>query len=150
MYRLFGSAGAGILVSGNILIDRRYLERAGNVCLDKTCEHTYDQQQRDMFKRWAEASKVHGSLIVAQLSCAGLKSPAYLTDMTIGPVAQQQGATTKGANAMKGRKADKGGVAAARSATAADLDAVVENFSFAAKVLCECGWDGVQIHAAHG
>ena len=48
---------------------------------------------------------------------------------------------------MKGHRADKGGVASARPTIADDLDTLIDNFCFATKVLRECEWDGVQVHA---
>lgn len=145
LYRLWALSGAGILVSGNILVDRRYLERGGNVSIDKDYPYTYDVQQRAMLKAWGEVSKSGGSLFLAQLNCAGLKSPDYVTPRTIGPVGQPKGTVPNGATQRKREDA-----AAARAVTVEELDSLVEKWVFASTVLAECGWDGVQIHAAHG
>jgi hypothetical protein len=40
--------------AGNIICDRRYLERAGNVAIDLDYPHTYDVQQKIMLRKWAQ------------------------------------------------------------------------------------------------
>jgi len=143
LYRLWSSSGAGILVSGNIQVDRRYLERAGNVAIDLDAPHTYDERQREMLREWLRVSKAHGSLFIGQLSCAGAKAPGYTTDETIGPSAAPAGTIPAGSRRQSELPAR------VREATVAELDALVGKFAHAAKVLAECGWDGVQPHAAH-
>jgi len=137
LYRAFAQGGVGILLSGNIQVDRRYLERAGNVCIDKGYPHTYDARQRDMLKQWATVAKSRGSLFLGQLSCAGPRTPSYCVDTAIAP---SQAAPTKGLEPS----------AVSRAATVGELDTLVESWIHAAVVLSECGWDGVQVHAAHG
>jgi len=34
IYRRWAEGGAGLLITGNIMVDRRYLERPGNVAID--------------------------------------------------------------------------------------------------------------------
>ncbi|MEM8861794.1 MAG: NADH:flavin oxidoreductase, partial [Chloroflexota bacterium] len=34
LYKRWAEGGAGLLLTGNVMVDRRYLERAGNVVLD--------------------------------------------------------------------------------------------------------------------
>ena len=34
LYELWSKGGAGLLLTGNVQVDRRYVERPGNVCVD--------------------------------------------------------------------------------------------------------------------
>ena len=36
LYRRWASGGSGALLTGNVQVDRRYLERAGNIVIDGT------------------------------------------------------------------------------------------------------------------
>jgi 2,4-dienoyl-CoA reductase-like NADH-dependent reductase (Old Yellow Enzyme family) len=81
-------------------------------------------------------SVVHavGGRICLQLAHAGFRAPSELTlTEAIGP---------------SNRKADPG--PACREMSKKDIDSVVESFAAAAGRAQSCGFDGVQIHAAHG
>ena len=101
----------------------------GHVCVDRTQradegQPVLDQATEPEFLRQA-AERIHayGGRVVMQLSHSGLKAP----------------------EAVNGRP-PKGPA----DFTEEDLDQLTEAFVYAAKVCKECGFDGVQIHNAHG
>ena len=147
LYEKWGQAGIGLIISGNIVCDRRYLERAGNVAIDLEYPHTYDGLQREMLRKWAKVSKAGGSIFIGQVSNAGLKVNQYTVDLTVGPNAGPAGVIPKGSTR---KRSGLEMPAEARACTVDDFDLFVKKWVHTAKVLNECGWDGMQVHAAHG
>jgi len=68
LYATWAQGGAGLLLSGNIAIDARYLERAGNVVVE-------DDSGMVALKAWADAVHLGGSLLWAQISHPGRQCP---------------------------------------------------------------------------
>jgi len=128
IFRRWSQGGAGLLITGNILIDRWHLEHAGNFVLDKstdmgkTCELT-------------KAAKSGGSLVLAQLSHAGRQTPKAINPDPL---------------SISNLKLDLEGYGQPRMASDKDFSELIEKFSTSAKLAQECGFDGVEIHAAHG
>ncbi|MDH4281944.1 MAG: 2,4-dienoyl-CoA reductase, partial [Myxococcales bacterium] len=54
LYGRWSEGGAGLLVTGNVMVDRRYLERPGNVAID-------DNGGLDALRAWAEAGTQGGN-----------------------------------------------------------------------------------------
>lgn len=52
LYDAWSRGGAGVLMGGNIILDRRFLSKAGDPCIDMDYPHTHDTQQREMLKGW--------------------------------------------------------------------------------------------------
>lgn len=133
LYRRWAKGGAGLLVTGNIMIDRRYLERPGNVAIDGP----QTEEQRQALATFARASTESGAAIFAQLSHAGRQTPNYVNAQPVGPSAV--------ALKMPG-----GGYGAPRALSAAEILNVIDRFVHAALECKRAGFSGVQIHAAHG
>lgn len=129
LYGRWSAGGYGLIVTGNIMIDRRHLGEPGNVVIE-------DDRDLDALSRWAKATKDAGVPIWAQLNHPGRQSnPLALgyTPVAPSPIAMKMvGATTP------------------RELTGAEIEDVIGRFA-AAAVVCEtAGFDGVQIHGAHG
>ena len=74
LYGTWGTeADLGMLITGNVQVDRRFLERPGNVCIDIDYKDQVDEQ-KDALKRWVEAGKQKGSRMICQLGHAGRQS----------------------------------------------------------------------------
>ena len=67
LYGLWSDGGAGMLLSGNIQVDRDHLERPGNVVI----ERSPDAAMLAALASWARAATRHGNHFWAQLSHAG-------------------------------------------------------------------------------
>ena len=129
LYSIWAKGGAGMLISGNIMIDGRYLERAGNVVVE-------DDSGLRGLRDWADSVHAGGSQLWAQISHPGRQCPRLVNLTPLAPSAVQL-------NLMSnfGRP---------RAATDADILDIVARFARAASVLKEAGFDGVQVHSAHG
>ena len=64
LYEIWSNGGAGMLLSGNIMIDRHHLERPGNVVIDRPP----DLEMRQALKRWASSATRKGNHFWAQIS----------------------------------------------------------------------------------
>lgn len=133
LYEKWSEGGAGLLVSGNVQVDRRYIERPGNVCIDGP----QSDEQIEMLKALARAGQSHGSKIFIQLSHAGRQSNGMINLNPVGP----------GNIRLNLPKSVFG---TPRALLLNEIAEVKQQFVDAAKVCKECGFDGVQIHSAHG
>ncbi|MEM7522412.1 MAG: oxidoreductase [Pseudomonadota bacterium] len=128
LYERFGAGGAGLLITGNTPVDRRHLEHAANVVLD-------DQTDLAAMTRLAAAAKRGGALALAQIAHAGRQTP---------------GAVNPAPLSISDVPLDLPGYGAPVAATEAELEAVIAKFADAAMLARRCGFDGVEVHAAHG
>jgi len=132
-YTAWGAGGAGLVLTGNIMIDRRYRERPGNVVADG--EQTPDAF--DGLKRYATAATSGGAVALAQISHAGRQAPKSVAREPVGPSEIEV--------KLPGRLYGK-----PRALSGAEILDVIDRFAHTARTLVEAGFDGVQIHAAHG
>ncbi len=133
LYQAWADGGIGLQITGNVQIDRRNLEAPGNVAIDTWPSNVH----ADMLARWAEASKSRGGKIVMQLAHAGRQ--------TLKIVNPQPDAPSAVAVDLPGGQFGK-----PRAMNSRDIASVIERFAIAARAAREAGFDGVQIHAAHG
>lgn len=121
--------GYGLLITGNVMVDRTQLGEPGNVVIE-------DERDLDALIRWAKSAKDGGVPIWVQLNHPGRQAnPLALRQTPVAPSAialSLPGATTP------------------RELTSEEIEDIIERFA-AAAVVCEtAGFDGVQVHGAHG
>ena len=129
LYATWTRGDAGMLLTGNIMIDGRYLERAGNVVVE-------DASGLDALRRWADVVHAGGSQLWGQISHPGRQCPRLVALTPLAPSAVQLDLI--------------GNFGRPRAALEADIVDIVGRFARTAGVLKEAGFDGVEIHAAHG
>jgi 2,4-dienoyl-CoA reductase-like NADH-dependent reductase (Old Yellow Enzyme family) len=130
LYERWGRSGAGLLITGNVMIDPRGLGEPNNVVI-------VDARDLAMLRRWATAAQAHGAKAWMQLNHAGRQSPRRLTPEPVAPSAVP----------MKGFL---GVFAKPRALEVPEIEALIARFAAAAAVARDAGFSGVQIHAAHG
>ncbi|MBF7729929.1 NADH:flavin oxidoreductase/NADH oxidase family protein [Pseudomonas sp. N040] len=133
LYARWGKSGCGLLITGNVLVDRHHLERPGNVVIDREP----DADMRAALQRWATAAKAGGAKTWMQISHAGRQTAAIVNPQPLAPSAI--------ALALPGKQ-----FGTPVAMTEADIAATIERFAMAAEAAKAAGFDGVQIHAAHG
>lgn len=129
LYAAWAKGKPAILLSGNIMIDARYLERAGNVVVE-------DGSGLDALKAWADTVHSGGSQLWAQISHPGRQCPRLVNLTPLAPSEVQLDMV--------------GNFGKPRAATEADIQGIIARFGRTATVLKSAGFDGVQIHSAHG
>lgn len=133
LYRLWSAGGAGLLLTGNVQVDRGHLEAAGNVAIDGT----EDAAALAALRGFASAAKSGGAKVWMQISHAGRQ-----TQKNINPHPKAPSAVTV---ALPG-----GRFGEPVALTGEEIIALIGRFAHAAGVARETGFDGAQIHAAHG
>ena len=133
LYGLWSDGGAGMLLSGNIMVDKDHLERPGNVVIDQPP----NQEIRDALRRWAEAGTRNGNHLWAQISHAGRQTQKIVNPSPKAPSAVKLG--------LPG-----GQFGQPVALTENEIDDIIRRFGVCAAAVKEAGFTGVQIHAAHG
>ena len=129
LYRTWGEGGYGLLVTGNVMVDRTQLGEPGNVVIE-------DDRDRDALTGWAKAAHDTGAPIIVQLNHPGRQSnPFALGHVPVAPSAVPLSLP---------------GSPTPRELTGAEIEDIIERFATAAAVCEATGFDGVQLHAAHG
>ena len=133
IYEKWAKSGSGILLTGNVQIDRSCMEGPANVCIE---EHSY-QNQMPALKKWAQVSETDGSKLWMQISHAGRQTPG---DLNMNPVAPSNIGLK-----IPGRK-----YGTPKPLSNDEIEDVIERFIFTAKIAQDTGFTGIQIHSAHG
>lgn len=130
LYSAWGRGGAGLLLTGNVMVDRAaYVEPRNAVLVDA-------RAQRE-FTRWATAAKQCGAVALMQINHPGRVATAPLHRRPVGPSALRAGAI--GFNLRK-----------PRALTVEQIAEITQAFARTARLAVAAGFDGVQVHAAHG
>lgn len=130
LYRAWSEGGVGLVLTGNMMVSRRYRERMGNVVLD-------EKTDRAALARMATAAKSAGSASLVQISHPGRQVMRHVASDPVAPSA--------------GPAVDVGGAFARPRALREDeIEGILDAFASAASMVVEAGFDGVQVHAAHG
>ncbi|KAH8846198.1 hypothetical protein MCOR01_003401 [Pyricularia oryzae] len=137
LYRRWGQGEWGQIQTGNVMIDPEHLEAPGNMVVPRDAEPS--GERFDMFSKLAAAAKEHGSLIVAQVGHPGRQARGSV---------QQHPISASDVQLKQEMFGSKFGVP--RPATKEDIKAVIEGFAHTAEYLEKAGFDGIELHAAHG
>jgi 2,4-dienoyl-CoA reductase-like NADH-dependent reductase (Old Yellow Enzyme family) len=129
LYKTWSQGGTGLHITGNVMVDRRYLERAGNVVLE-------DDKNVELFRQWAEQGTIGGNHLWVQLNHPGRQCPKMVSTEPLSPSDVQL--------------AMLGNFARPRPMDHSDIEEVIERFITSAQLVKQAGFTGVQIHCAHG
>lgn len=136
LYAAWSEGGAGLLITGNVMIDQRVLERPGNVAIDPSFAPSVDAEARARLRRWSAAGTRAGNHLWMQISHAGRQSPRYVTRQPLAPSDVQLDLM--------------GNFARPRALREDEIVALVARFGEVAAIARETGFTGVQVHGAHG
>ncbi|MDE2594910.1 MAG: NADH:flavin oxidoreductase/NADH oxidase family protein [Burkholderiales bacterium] len=132
LYDGWAKGGAGLILTGNVMVDGRALTGPGGVVLE-------NGQDLAPFKRWAQAGKSGGGQLWMQINHPGRQVFERMGQQAWAPsaVPLDLGSYSKL-------------FAQPREMTAADIADVVRRFARTAQMAEQAGFNGVEIHAAHG
>ena len=137
LYKHWGEGEIGLSLTSNVMIAPDQLEAAGNLVIPR--EAPFSGQRFERYSELACGAKEHGSLIVAQVSHPGRQTSEQLQPEPIS------------ASAVKLETALLGmSFATPRAATKDDIKGVIDGFAHAAEYLEKAGFDGIELHGAHG
>ncbi|MEK6348171.1 MAG: NADH:flavin oxidoreductase/NADH oxidase family protein [Burkholderia sp.] len=132
LYRAWADGGAGLILTGNVMVDRRAMTGPGGVVLE-------NDTHLARFTRWADAARAGGAQVWMQINHPGRQMPAALGQPTVAP-----SAVPLDMGSFSNRFPVPEAMSEARIAD------VVQRFARAAQLAEAAGFTGVQIHAAHG
>lgn len=133
LYRSWAQGGAGLLITGNVQVDGRHLERAGNVVIGRDL----DAEARQKLSSWAQAGTENDTHLWMQISHAGRQTPKAINPHPAAP-------------SPIALRLPGGQFGQPREITASEIKDVQNAFVTTAKIARDCGFTGVQIHGAHG
>ena len=133
LYGAWSKNGPGLLLTGNVQIDRHHMEHAGNVAI----EGRQDSERLAALRAWSAAAKREGSQIWMQLAHAGRQTQRWVNATPKAPSAVPL--------ALPGIK-----FGTPVALTEAEILDLIERFGEAAAIARDTGFDGVELHAAHG
>lgn len=139
VYRRWAEGVPGVSVTGNIMITYEHLEAAGNPIIP--LDAPFSGERFEAFKELAAQAKRYGSLIVGQVSHPGRQvSSDLVTDAVSASDVRLQFKGKKGATMF----------AKPHPASREEINDIIERFAHAAEFLYKAGFDGIQLHGAHG
>jgi 2,4-dienoyl-CoA reductase-like NADH-dependent reductase (Old Yellow Enzyme family) len=133
LYRRWAVSGVGLLLSGNIQVDRWHLERPGNIVLD-------GDTGLAALSALAAAGKSGGAHFWAQLSHTGRQVDSAINSQPLSP-SDVEIDLPRGAGFSFARP---------RAMTEAEIEHAIGQFATSARLAQTAGFTGVQLHAAHG
>ncbi|WP_243394488.1 NADH:flavin oxidoreductase/NADH oxidase family protein [Bifidobacterium parmae] len=131
LYRTWARGGAGVLVTGNVMVDRTQLGEPGNVAVE-------DERDLNMLRRWATAGTENGTHCWMQINHPGRQSPITVNPHPLAPSAGS-------IDGEYGRF-----FAEPTELTREQIRDIVRRFAATARIAKKAGFTGVEIHAAHG
>jgi 2,4-dienoyl-CoA reductase-like NADH-dependent reductase (Old Yellow Enzyme family) len=132
LYQRWAQGGAGLLITGNVMIDSRALTGPATIALEAGTPLA-------SFKTWAQAARQNGAQVWMQINHPGRQVMANMGGLAWAPsaVALDLGKHSKL-------------FAQPQAMSAANIEEVIQRFADTAHAAEQAGFNGVQIHAAHG
>lgn len=138
LYKIWADGNPGMIITGNVMVAPDAMTGPGGVYLGK--DTLSDPNVRRRFEDWSAAGKSGGAALYMQISHPGRQVYAAMkTDVV----------------SASNTKLNMEGPAAkmftdARALTGDEVKAMITRFADTAEAAEACGFDGVQIHSAHG
>ena len=133
LYNTWADGDVGILLTGNVQVDRRNIEGPANVVIDQSNYHL----QMETLKQWAAAGTKDNTQLWMQISHAGRQTPGEINSTPQAP--SDIGLKIPGRNFGKPKPMSE-----------EEILELIDRFVFTATVARDAGFTGVQFHSAHG
>ncbi|MBS0474782.1 MAG: NADH:flavin oxidoreductase/NADH oxidase family protein [Proteobacteria bacterium] len=132
LYRAWAQGGTGLIITGNVMVDGRAMTGPAGVVLE-------NDRFLDRFREWADVARSDGGKVWMQINHPGRQMPAGMGQETLAPsaIALDLGAQSKQ-------------FPMPRAMSEAEIAEVAQRFVTTAVLAERAGFDGVEIHAAHG
>lgn len=132
LYQKWAEGGAGLILTGNVMVDRLAMTGPGGVVLEK-------QTELEKFARWSAAAKANDTRVWMQINHPGRQVYKRMGGKVYSP---------SNVSLDMGKLSDMFGQAQAM--TEDQIEELIQRFTDTAVQAEKAGFDGVQIHAAHG
>lgn len=132
LYQAWSRGGVGMIITGNVMIDKEAMTGPGGLALT-------NKSAVAAFARQAMAGKQNGAKVIMQINHPGRQVFKKMQGKVLSPSAVPLNMGKH--SAMFGQP---------KAMTQAEIDDVITRFATTAQLAQEAGFDGVQIHGAHG
>ncbi|WP_432122036.1 NADH:flavin oxidoreductase/NADH oxidase family protein [Streptomyces sp. S1] len=132
LYRRWAAGGTGLLITGNVMVHAEALTGPGGVVLDENAP-------LEPFAAWAEAGKSGGGALWMQINHPGRQVASDMPGVVWGP---------SDIGVSLGKHSGRFGRPTAM--TPRQIEETVARYAVTARRAEEAGFDGVEVHAAHG
>ena len=133
VYETWAQSGAGLIISGNIMISSAALGEPRNVVVE-------NRDHFELLQQWAAVFAGTDAQFWAQINHPGRQAMEQINAVLKAPSAVPL--------RMGGRKGATGKIPEAL--TESEIRSIIKDFGNTALILKDAGFDGVQIHGAHG
>ncbi len=130
LYRTWAEGGIGLSITGNVMVDPRGRTEASNIIVE-------DERHLERLRAWAAAAQSQGGKIWMQINHPGRQVPRKVSKHTVAP----SPVALKGFGPL---------FSPPRELTDEEIHGLVARFARTAAIAARAGFDGVQIHGAHG
>ena len=131
LYEAWAKGGLGCAITGNVMVDFRAKNEPGVVVIET-------ERDLELLKQWAAIGKKHGMVQLVQLSHPGRQCPKGLNKETVAPSA----VPFSPALAMS--------FGTPRALREDEILDIIQRFATSAAICEKAGFEGVQLHGAHG
>lgn len=128
LYERWGRGGTGLLITGNVMVDRRHVGEPYNVVID-------DDRDLDRLRGWATAAKAGGARVWVQVNHPGRQALRLAGSRPVAPSPLRAGIP---------------GAVTPRELTTAEIRDIIARFARTSQIAQAAGFDGMQVHGAHG
>ena len=135
LYDKWSKGGSGILVTGNVQVDHRYIERPGNVVI----EGEQTNEQISSLANWAKAGTQQNTHLWMQISHAGRQTPYTINKSSVAPSPKR---LSKLLGILKFSEPNE--------LKHSEILDIIDRFVHTAEIAKQTGFTGVQLHSAHG
>ncbi len=130
LYRRWARGGAGLLITGHVMVDRRSLSDPRDVVVE-------DDRDLEMLRRWASETQGDGCRLWMQINHPGRQTPTGVSQQIVAPSPV---------------KLKRLGLlfSVPRELEVEEIEDIIDRFATTAEVARRAGFGGVQVHGAHG
>ena len=132
LYQHWSVGGVGLILTGNVMVSADALTGPGGVVLQKS-------QPLEPFKRWASAAKSGGAKVFMQINHPGRQVYKSMGEQAVAPSAIAL--NIPGFSSMFSQP---------KALSSQEIAQIIQQFTDSAVLAEQAGFDGCQIHAAHG
>ncbi|KAM0242908.1 hypothetical protein ACHAP5_007091 [Fusarium lateritium] len=148
VYRHWAKGGWGMLITGNVQVDDRYLGTSTDLALDSSLS---DEAIIISWSTWAHECNQNGIPAIMQLNHPGRQCPigAGKHRLLVKNLAPSAASLQMGPGLMA-MAVSKLAFGVPREVDEGEIQSIVEKFTSAAVLATKSGFAGVEIHASHG
>ena len=132
LYAAWAKGGVGMIITGNVMVDKMAMTGPGGVALDA-------DTPIQPFKEWAEIAKQNNTTVIMQINHPGRQVFKKMGGKVLSP-----------SNIALNMGKHSGLFTQPKAMSEAEIEDVIARFVTTAKRAEEAGFHGVEIHAAHG